>query len=635
IAVTSTMMMNPLQIALQQGTQISAVLGLSGAAGSVKALGAALRSVMSPMSLLTIAAVAGVSALIQWGQQALGSTKTAATLSDTVGELNQTLSRLDTLDAHASGVNALTQQYGTLTTAIRHTMLEQMRLNIEIAKLESHKLSKAVNDALRALGINSQASGLRPQAYFKNGLNLYGGMGIKSVPSYSAQHLMKNLGLTEKMAIRVQDRIHAIQTGEGDIQTRYASLASVLKDVEGAMSPSPDAREAFLRFENTIQDSIRALQTLNQEEKKYHHRKKAGFDTPGYKPPKLSGVRSPTYRPFTLRNPFYEHIKSMRQQAKLADTIRQKQAAISKTVANYRRELEKVAVREKAIAAFNQQIDDIKQQQMEHAGALARREARDKGMDAQGIQAAVDEAKKAASNAFRFDSTMFGLPEGTSIEAAGQKFGQEFVDGWVNAHPEKAIRTSLQTWVDDANNTGKQMDAVMTRAASGMTDAITQFVMTGKASFKDFARSVIADLTRIVVRQSLVAPIVKSLGFDFSAKGNAFSQGVKLAFAQGGVVARPTVFAMANGRTGLMGEAGPEAILPLSRDARGRLGVSAANAGGQAPNIQVNVINQTHAEAQARSQARYDAQLKQWVVDVVLEDVQRGGRLRSAFPGVK
>lgn len=66
IAVTSAMGMSPLQIALQQGTQISAVLGPMGAAGAVKGLGAAFLSLVNPVSLVTIGLVAGAAAAIQW-----------------------------------------------------------------------------------------------------------------------------------------------------------------------------------------------------------------------------------------------------------------------------------------------------------------------------------------------------------------------------------------------------------------------------------------------------------------------------------------------------------------------------------------------------------------------------------------
>lgn len=59
-------------------------------------------------------------------------------------------------------------------------------------------------------------------------------------------------------------------------------------------------------------------------------------------------------------------------------------------------------------------------------------------------------------------------------------------------------------------------------------------------------------------------------------------------FADGGVVARPSYFPMAGGRTGLMGEAGPEAILPLARGADGKLGV-AASGGARPVRVTINV----------------------------------------------
>jgi len=59
-----------------------------------------------------------------------------------------------------------------------------------------------------------------------------------------------------------------------------------------------------------------------------------------------------------------------------------------------------------------------------------------------------------------------------------------------------------------------------------------------------------------------------------NAKGNVYAQNGIVPFAQGGIVDKPTIFPFANG-TGLMGEAGPEAIMPLTRGDDGRLGVEA------------------------------------------------------------
>lgn len=68
-------------------------------------------------------------------------------------------------------------------------------------------------------------------------------------------------------------------------------------------------------------------------------------------------------------------------------------------------------------------------------------------------------------------------------------------------------------------------------------------------------------------------------GLTASAKGNVFAGGRLVPFALGGVVGKPTFFPMADGNTGLMGEAGPEAIMPLKRGPDGKLGVAAGGAG--------------------------------------------------------
>lgn len=63
------------------------------------------------------------------------------------------------------------------------------------------------------------------------------------------------------------------------------------------------------------------------------------------------------------------------------------------------------------------------------------------------------------------------------------------------------------------------------------------------------------------------------------AGGASFSQGRVTPFATGGIVSRPTTFPMRGG-TGLMGEAGPEAIMPLARGPDGRLGVQTSGGSG-------------------------------------------------------
>ena len=150
----------------------------------------------------------------------------------------------------------------------------------------------------------------------------------------------------------------------------------------------------------------------------------------------------------------------------------------------------------------------------------------------------------------------------------------------------------LAKFRDQLEDTTGMMENLMVGTFKKMEDALTDFVMTGKLKFKDFARSVIADITRIAIRQAIIAPIVGTLfpGADkatksfknvvsASAKGNVFAKNKIVPYAKGGIVNSPTLFPFANG-VGLMSEIGPEAIMPLKRGKGGRLGVEVAGGGG-------------------------------------------------------
>ncbi|SHE35157.1 phage tail tape measure protein, lambda family [Litoreibacter ascidiaceicola] len=89
-------------------------------------------------------------------------------------------------------------------------------------------------------------------------------------------------------------------------------------------------------------------------------------------------------------------------------------------------------------------------------------------------------------------------------------------------------------------------------------------------------------------------------------KGGTFSQGRVMPFAKGGVVSSPTNFAMRGGM-GLMGEAGPEAIMPLARGPDGSLGVRAGG-GSQPVQVVMNISTPDVAGFQ-RSQSQIAAQM--------------------------
>lgn len=94
-----------------------------------------------------------------------------------------------------------------------------------------------------------------------------------------------------------------------------------------------------------------------------------------------------------------------------------------------------------------------------------------------------------------------------------------------------------------------------------------------------------------------------------NADGNAFAQGRVIPLARGGVVSGPSFFPMRGGAAGLMGEAGPEAVLPLTRGPDGRLGVAAGDGGAGRP-ITINFnVTTPDAEGLRRSEAQISAML--------------------------
>ncbi|MBH9342064.1 phage tail tape measure protein [Pseudomonas aeruginosa] len=163
---------------------------------------------------------------------------------------------------------------------------------------------------------------------------------------------------------------------------------------------------------------------------------------------------------------------------------------------------------------------------------------------------------------------------------------------------------------DQAQDVSGMMDTLFTNAFTNMENALFTFATTGKLSFKDFADSVIQDMARIAARQAtlqIIGGIVGAVSGFFGSGATAGSRisdytGADMAnwvskqraggmpgFARGGafndgIQSAPALFSMAGGRPALIGERGPEAIMPLSRGSDGVLGVRALG-GGEGGNV--------------------------------------------------
>lgn len=164
-----------------------------------------------------------------------------------------------------------------------------------------------------------------------------------------------------------------------------------------------------------------------------------------------------------------------------------------------------------------------------------------------------------------------------SLDKLSQKFGQSL---------SKALSINV--------NSGRQLDGVLTSLGTKLAS------VAGKA----IATPIKSGITSLVKSLLDTGASAETTAF---ARGGVIRQGRVRPFASGGVVASPTYFPMQDG-TGLMGEAGPEAILPLRRGSDGRLGVAAGAGGGATVTVNIttpDVAGFRRSEAQvAASLAR-------------------------------
>lgn len=193
---------------------------------------------------------------------------------------------------------------------------------------------------------------------------------------------------------------------------------------------------------------------------------------------------------------------------------------------------------------------------------------------------------------------------------------------------------------------------VFEKAFQGMADVMINFAKTGKLAFGDLIGSMIEGLIRYemqlqatamysALRPGLMSFVTSVFGgvaggnasavaspTVTKAKGGAYDYGIE-AFAKGGtftnsIVDSPTMFKFAKG-TGLMGEAGPEAIMPLTRDGSGNLGVRAQGGGGGNVDVVVNNYGSEKATTKETTDSRGNRKIEVVIGDMTASEISRNG----------
>lgn len=190
------------------------------------------------------------------------------------------------------------------------------------------------------------------------------------------------------------------------------------------------------------------------------------------------------------------------------------------------------------------------------------------------------------------------------------------------------IAQNMRATSAEIRQADRQAQSLSRSMSNGLRRAFDQAVFGGQ-KLSSVMKNLALDMSKTVLNSAL-APVQQAIGGGMNsaiqgglsslfsgtfANGSAFSSGRVRAFAKGGVVSNATAFPMRGG-TGLMGEAGPEAIMPLSRGPDGKLGVR-SEAGAHQTSVTVN-IRTPDAESFRRSQGQISAS--------IARAVQRGQR---------
>jgi lambda family phage tail tape measure protein len=182
-------------------------------------------------------------------------------------------------------------------------------------------------------------------------------------------------------------------------------------------------------------------------------------------------------------------------------------------------------------------------------------------------------------------------------------------------------------------------------------EALASFFSSVADSFADMAAKMIAEWIKLAILNTVLklfpgfggagaglsdlsapATINNPLGV-LNANGNAFASNNIIPYANGGIVNRPTIFKFARGgamATGVMGEAGPEAIMPLKRGADGKLGVASAGGSGVTVNVSVDAKG-----TQVQGDPGQGAQLGRVIAGAVQQELIKQQRPGGLLAGAK
>lgn len=229
------------------------------------------------------------------------------------------------------------------------------------------------------------------------------------------------------------------------------------------------------------------------------------------------------------------------------------------------------------------------------------------------------------------------------------------------------VSDGLANWLDESSNYSASAASIVSSSMDSALDNVTAMLMGNKASWKDWMTSVLSMIAKVALQMAavnLVSGIASSVGsavvgatagggtannsfsggsynnLTLNAKGGVYASHDLSAYS-GQIVSSPTLFAFAKGE-GLMGEAGPEAIMPLTRAADGSLGVRALGSnngtpsGSGAPQVYITIDSNGNTSSQSTSgMEEFGSEIGRFVdqryQQLKMRDIRPGGDIWNAM----
>ena len=650
---------SPLQLALQQGTQITQVIGPMGAAGAVRSLGSAFLGMLSPVSLITIGSIAAGAAMFNW---LTSSTDGAEGLEDALANAGDQLSEYIGLLSQADAAGG--ERFEQTRNQIRMTSQAYADL-IAIAKIEAFQGIDALNDSL--------ASSVLSASYTKTAMADVARLLETNITNASNITVWKE----NRAQVRAfKDELEGLRDA-ASLEDQYEAALRLRDAFKSTVDVNGELTGEQMAFFKMLSQSIQQMEIMGAAV-----RAQASAMTEV----EQAAAREASYYAASR----VESEKSMAAATSLLVTLQQ-EAHIQALIAQHG--ADSVQVAEARLAAerdiFVEQTnsrdiaDSLKAELIAAwdaangiagagmAGNIGAATAEARALSAQlGISlgiaqrlAAMGPQGQADTSTLDENGLQYGGRGGDPRSQGGRAIdiqtsaAQDFLANWeppslgrsrrsgrsggssgssaakeINRTEEAydSLIASLDPVVAATQNfeeAQETINAAMKVGHATAADAAVAYALArerfdeavasadkgasvwdnfketgasaidklieGTMSLKDAVTSLIKEMVIAIAKKALLGSgaggsasdslgsiIMSSFGF---ADGAAFSGGRVTAFAAGGVVNGPTMFPMRGG-TGLMGEAGPEAIMPLTRTSNGKLGVQAS--GGAAPQRQ-------------------------------------------------